>query len=142
MTQRERMRNPDRKRRFEFVSPAISPDVATREAFFKSLKNPANREHEPWVLEAVHYLHHPLRAADSIRWIRPSLDLLLETRETGDIFFPKRWLDATLWGHRSEAAAEVVRTFLEEHPDYPEKLRGKILQTADELFRAADILQH
>ncbi len=142
MTQRERMRNPDRKRRFEFVSPAISPDVATREAFFKSLKNPANREHEPWVLEAVHYLHHPLRAADSIRWIRPSLDLLLETRETGDIFFPKRWLDATLWGHRSEAPAEVVRTFLEEHPDYPEKLRGKILQTADELFRAADILQH
>ncbi len=53
--------------------------------------------------------------------------------------FPKRWLDATLGGHRSPAAAEIVRRFLAENPDLSPRLRGKVLQSADGLFRAATV---
>ncbi|NIN71180.1 MAG: hypothetical protein GTO46_04425 [Gemmatimonadetes bacterium] len=137
--QTERIENPDRRERFEFVRPALSADPLVRERFFESLGEAANREHEPWVLEGLRYLHHPLRAATSERYILPSLELLEEIQATGDIFFPKRWLDTTLGGHNSESAAAVVRAFLEERPDYPSRLKGKILQSADALFRAASL---
>ncbi len=139
--QAERITNPDRAARFAFVRPALSPDRAVRDAFFESLKDEANRTHEPWVLEAVRYLHHPLRAADAEAYLRPSLELVKEIQRTGDIFFPKRWLDATLGGHQSLTAAATVRSFLDAlPPDYPHRLRAKILQSADGLFRAARIV--
>jgi len=53
--------NPDRKARMKFVMPALSDDRSVRDVFFQSLKYEKNREHEPWVLEALGYLHHPLR---------------------------------------------------------------------------------
>jgi aminopeptidase N len=138
--QEERIANPDRKQRFAFVRPALSANPSVRDLFFESLKQPVNREHEPWVLEGVRYLNHPLRAAASEKYILPSLEMLEEIQATGDIFFPKNWLDATLWGQNSESAAALVRRFLEQHPGYPARLRGKILQSADGLFRSARIL--
>lgn len=137
--QERRIENPDRKERFIFVRPALSADPAVRDRFFESLKQPGMREHEPWVLEALRYLHHPLRAAYSEKYIRPSLELLEEIQATGDIFFPKNWLDATLDGHSSERAAAIVRDFLDARPQYAARLKGKILQSADGLFRAAAI---
>jgi aminopeptidase N len=138
--QRERIENPDRRLGFEFVEPALSSDASVRDRFFEGLRQPENREHEPWVLEALRYLHHPLRADESERYILPSLELLREIQATGDIFFPKSWLDATLGRRNSPAAAVVVRDFLDRHPDYPPKLRAKILQSADGLFRASEIV--
>jgi aminopeptidase N len=135
--QRQRIQNPDRRARFDFVAPALSADAAVRDSVFASLAKLENRHREPWALAALGYLNHPLRAPRSERYIRPGLDLLAEIQRTGDIFFPKRWLDALLRGHRSPAAAAIVRRFLAEHPDYPSRLRGKILQSADPLFRAA-----
>ena len=72
------------------------------------------------------------------RFVRPALDLLREIQRTGDIFFPTRWMESTLWGHRSPEAAATVREFLAKEPQYPaaaaldDPQRG-----ADELFRAA-----
>ena len=40
--------------------------------------------------------------------MRPSLDLLVDIQQTGDIFFPKRWMDATLGGHRSAREREYL----------------------------------
>jgi aminopeptidase N len=137
--QAERIQNPDRRDQFEFVRPALSADPLVRQRFFESLSDAANREHEPWALEGLRYLHHPLRAPTSEQYILPSLELLEEIQATGDIFFPKRWLDATLGGHSSSSAAAVVRRFLESHPDYPSQLKGKVLQSADGLFRAASL---
>ena len=134
--QQARISNPDRQARFAFVRPSLSADPEIRAAFFESLKDPANRTHEPWALEGLRNLHHPLRAETSVPYIRPSLDLLEEIQRTGDIFFPQRWLGATLSGHQSAEAASIVRRFLDEHPAYPPRLRGKILQAADDLFRA------
>ena len=136
--QYERTKNPDRKAQFAFVRPAISGDARERDAWFAALADVANRRHEPWVLEGLRYLHHPLRAAASEQYIEPSLLLLREIQRTGDIFFPKRWMDATLGGHQSVAAAATVRAFLDHlPPEYPERLRRIILSSADDLFRAS-----
>jgi aminopeptidase N len=135
--QRGRFMNPDRKARFEFVMPALAENPQTREAWFQSLKDVKNRRHEPWVLEGLQYLHHPLRASESEKYIRPSLDLLVEIQRTGDIFFPTRWMDATLRSYNTPAAAETVRKFLAGQKDYPIRLRRIILQAADDLFRAS-----
>jgi aminopeptidase N len=135
--QESRIENPDRLAQFQFVRQAVVADPAAREAFFQTLLEPENREHEPWVLEALAHLHHPLRAESAIPFIRPSLEELEEIRATGDIFFPGRWLGATFSGHRSVEAARIVEGFLAERPGYPPKLREKILQEADDLFRAA-----
>jgi aminopeptidase N len=135
-----RITNPDRKARFAFVRPALSSDPAIRDAFFASLADPANRRQEPWVLEGLEYLHHPLRAARSERYVRPSLDMLEEIQRTGDIFFPKRWTDATLGGHNRGRVAAIVRAFLDERRDLSPRLRRIVLQSADELFRASEIV--
>ncbi|HYU79870.1 MAG TPA: M1 family aminopeptidase, partial [Vicinamibacterales bacterium] len=137
-TQLGRMQNPDRKARFQFVMPALSADPAERERWFLSLKDVANRRREPWVLEGLEYLHHPLRAAPSAKYVLPSLQLLQEIQQTGDIFFPTRWINATLSGHNSREVAKTVRQFLDTlSPGYPVRLRNIILQGADDLFRAA-----
>jgi aminopeptidase N len=136
--QLERTQNPDRKARLAFVRPALSPDQRVRDAFLGSLDDVQRRRREPWVLEALAYLHHPLRAEASRQYIPRALTMLREIQRTGDIFFPKRWLDATLSGHSSASAAQMVRTFLAAlPPDYPERLRRIILSSADDLFRAA-----
>ena len=100
------------------------------------LKDPVKRRREAWVLEGIGYLHHPLRAASAEKHVRTSLDMLLEIQKTGDIFFPKRWMDATLSGHKSPAVAADVAAFLERLPaGYPDRLRRIILSSADDLFR-------
>jgi aminopeptidase N len=136
--QRGRFTNPDRRARFEFVMPALSADSATRNQFFARLKDVANRRREPWVVEGLRYLNHPLRAEASRVHLQAGLELLQEIRDTGDIFFPKNWMDALLSGHATPDAAATVRRFLDDHPSYPLRLRRVILQSADPLFRAAE----
>ncbi len=137
-TQLDRIKNPDRKARFAFVMPALSRDAAVRERFFESLKDVNNRRREAWVLEAARYLHHPLRASVSKKLVVPALSLVREIQQTGDIFFPKRWADATLSGYQSVQTAAEVRAFIERlPPDYPARLRWVLLSAADPLYRAA-----
>ena len=65
--------------------------------------------------------------------------MLREIQRTGDIFFPKRWMDV-------DARAAISRRrprppsarFLDRlPPTYPDRLRRIILSSADDLFRAA-----
>ena len=139
--QRSRIDNADRLAEFDFVAPALSDHRETRDAFFASLSDPANRARESWVVTSLRFLHHPLRARESEHYIRPSLDLLEEIQRTGDIFFPQRWLGATLAGHQTVSAVSIVQDYLDERPDLAPRLRGKVLQSADGLVRAARILE-
>ncbi|HZM13453.1 MAG TPA: aminopeptidase, partial [Bacteroidales bacterium] len=133
--QRGRITGNDRLLRFDFVVPSVSSDQTVRDAFFSSLSDPVNREHEPWVIEALGYLHHPMVAKRSEKYILPSLEMLEDIKSTGDIFFPGSWVTATLAGHHSTEARTTVEEFLDDHPDYPPDLRLKILQAADHLVR-------
>ncbi len=133
--QENRIANPDKKAQFRFVRQSLNPDKADRDKFFTSLLQEENREHEPWVEQAMAFLNHPIRQNEALEYIRPALDKLQEIQRTGDIFFPKNWLDALLKGHSSKEAAIIVKRFLNEHPDYPESLKLKILQSADHLLK-------
>lgn len=130
------LQNPDAKRRFEFIMPALSASEAERDAFFASLKDVDNRAIESWVVDALGFLHHPQRTGSSQRYIQESLELLEEIQVTGDIFFPARWIGGTLRNHKSPDAVATVRYFLAERPDYNYQLKLKVLQAADMAFRA------
>ena len=135
--QLDRIENPDRRERFQFVIPALSSDPEERSAFFARISDPSNRGREPWVLDGLRFLNHPLRGRESLEQIRPALEELVEVRDTGDIFFPRNWLAALLSGHNTPRAAEIVRDFLaRQAQDYPVRLRQIVLQSADPLFRA------
>ena len=138
LEQLARIKNVDLRQRLEFMMPALSPDVAVRDQFFASLKEEKNREKEAWVTAALGYLHHPLRQATSEKYLPASLDLLQEIQLTGDIFFPAAWLQGTLGSYQSATAARTVQAFLAAHPasSYNPQLRMKLLQAADDLFRA------
>jgi aminopeptidase N len=135
----ERIEDEELLRRFRFVRRAASADRGERDVFFDDLSDVENRRHEPWVLEALAYLHHPLRARESERYIPRSLELLEEIRATGDIFFPRDWIQTTLRYHHSGAALSTVREFLEARPDYNERLRLIVLQATDLPQRANQI---
>ncbi len=135
--QSTRITNPDRRARFAFVRPAFSRNFRVRDSLFQTFTNVENRRRESWVLDAMSAMHHPLRAKEAIAQVAPSLELTEEIQRTGDIFFPLRWLNATLDGHRSKEAADLVRAYLAKHPDLPPRLRGKVLQAADDLYRAS-----
>lgn len=138
--QLSRIKNPDRRKRLEFMMPALSPNVAERDRFFASLASPVNREREAYVTAALGYLHHPLRTGTSVNYLKASLDLLEEIQRTGDIFFPESWLRATLGNYQTPEAAAVMRTFLADHPAYNHRLKAKLLQAADGPFRASKLL--
>jgi len=133
----DRIQNADRKARFEFVMPALSADPAVREQAFLRLRDVENRRHEPWALESLRYLNHPLRQEQSRKFIRPSLELLPEIQRTGDIFFPARWTETVLGYQRSPEAAAMVRDYLVKTPALTERLRWDVLAAADNLFRAS-----
>lgn len=138
--QEARITNPDRKARFQFVRPSLSADLEVRGAFFASLADPANREREPWVLSGLNNLHHSLRSDEALEFITPALEMVEEIQRTGDIFFPARWLGATLGGHAQPEAADAVQDFLAANPDLSFRLRNKVLQSADMVYRSARIV--
>ncbi len=136
--QQARTTDADRAARLAFLAPAASGDTSQREDFFRGLADPARRARESWVLDAMRLLHHPLRARASAHLVCPALSLSREIQQTGDIFFPKRWIDTTLSGHQDPGVAADVRHFIQTLPDdYPHRLRNHLLVAADPLERAA-----
>ncbi|WP_321309042.1 M1 family aminopeptidase [Marinifilum fragile] len=134
-TQTERIQNPDRKKKMQFVAPALSSDPEVRKEFFESLKSEENRQIERWALEGLRYLNHPLREQEALSYLPQALELLQEIQVTGDIFFPYNWLSVSYSGLQSKEAGDITRKFLEERPDYPENLKLKILQTSDVVLK-------
>lgn len=135
--QRRRIRDSERRDRFEFIAPAAAGDAAVRTAAFERFADPALRTREEWVLRAMHYLNHPLRQSHARQFIRPGLDLLPDIQRTGDIFFPARWADAMLAGHASPVAAAIVDQFLVDRVDLAPRLRNAVVAAADLLFRVS-----
>jgi aminopeptidase N len=75
----------------------------------------------------------------TLPFLRPALDSLPYIQANRRIFFLGSWLGAFLGGQSSEAALNVVRRYLAEHPALARDLRQKVLQTTDELERTVSI---
>jgi aminopeptidase N len=135
-----RIESADRKKRFAFILPALASNRVDRAAYFQAMRQVGNRKPESWTLTALHYLHHPIRVEQDPVTTRADLQCALEwlpeIKATGDIFFPKAWLDAAFNGHRSPEAAASIREYLMTHPDLAKDLQLKVLQAADAVFRA------
>ncbi|XCF06860.1 M1 family aminopeptidase [Tamlana crocina] len=127
--------NSDRKKRFEFLLPSLSDDEQVRDDFMQSLAQAENREKESWVISALYNTNHPLRQASAKKHLKMCLGLTEEIQKTGDIFFPKSWLNATIGNYNSNYAFEVVETFLKENPNFPTVLKNKLLQAADGVYK-------
>ncbi len=134
-TQLKRITNPDRKSEYAFLIPSVSPDKAVRDSVFQSLLDVKNRTIEPWASSALSNLNNAYRQNEAVKYITPALEEIQEIQSTGDIFFPGTWAWSLLYYHTSPAAANEVKTFFKNHPDYPELLKNKILQRADHLYR-------
>jgi aminopeptidase N len=134
--QRDRLKDADKKARLDFLMPALSANVLVRDSFFSSLTDRKNRAKEAWVLTALQYLHHPLRQSTSFKYLPQSLEMVEEIQRTGDIFFPQGWLSATFGSYQTAAAWQKVQQFLQKHPNYNPKLKAKIQQATDNLYRA------
>lgn len=130
-TERTRISDPERLRRYDYISRATTPNSEERDALFESLMEPSNRRIEPWTATLLSLLNHHLRDEESAKYIYPGLEEMLEVQRTGDIFFPRNWAGALLGGHTSDEAKGEVERFLNDHPNYPTLLRNKILQAAD-----------
>ncbi|WDF60100.1 M1 family aminopeptidase [Flavobacterium sp. KACC 22758] len=131
--------NPDKQKRFEFLLPSLSKDESVRNAFMESLKDDKNREKESWVDVGLANIHHPLRQESAQKYIRFSLDLVDEIQRTGDIFFPKDWLDNTVGRYSSKFAFDEVQRFLKENPNFSPILKRKLFQATDLLYKAQNI---
>jgi aminopeptidase N len=131
--------NPDKQKRFEFLLPSLSKHELVRNAFVKSLKDDENREKESWVTVGLANINHPLRQESAQKYIRFSLDLVEEIQRTGDIFFPKDWLNNTIGKYSSKYAFDEVQRFLKENPNFSPILKRKLLQATDGLYRAQNI---
>ena len=137
-TQRQRLKNADLIKEFDFVSRGCTPDTNGQQRLFESLLLKENRAIEPYASALLSLLNDPLREPFSNRYILPALEKLEEVQQTGDIFFPLNWCQALLSGHRSEEARQLVRQFLQTHPAYPENLKGKLLQAAYRMMNKID----
>jgi aminopeptidase N len=93
------------------------------------------RKNEPWIRDALGFLHHPLHGSGSEKYVGESLEILPKIKQTGGIFFPLDWLYGTLGYHVSQNTRKIVENYLKTHPDLEKGLRLKILQAADPLMR-------
>lgn len=131
--------NLDKRKRFDFLLPSLSNDLAVQDAFMESLKLQKNREKEAWVQVALANVHHPLRQDSSKKYLKECLGLIEEVQLTGDIFFPKGWLVNSVGKYSSADAFTTVNDFLKENPKFSPSLKRKLLQATDNLFRAQEI---
>lgn len=128
-----RLTGEDRKEEFNFIYPAASPDKAVRDSVFRALLKSEGRDVEPWATSALGFLCHTSRQEEAVDYIAPALSILPEIQKTGDIFFPRNWLQALLTGQRGDHASELITNYLNQAEIHP-LLKGKLLQQSDHII--------
>ncbi len=137
--QLRRIDDGERKREFEFVSPAAFGSESERDQLFGLLLQRDGRRNEPWVRSALYYLHHPIHGAGSEKYVAPSLQFLTEVKATGGIFFPGYWLAGSLQFHVTRNVRAIVDEYLRTDATLQPGLKLKLLQAADMLMRFTDM---
>ncbi|WP_434037462.1 M1 family metallopeptidase [Formosa sp. 4Alg 33] len=130
----------DDRDRFVFLLPALSAKDEERKAKFLSFKDVENRNHSDWVGTASHFIHHPLHQKDAIHYVSVSLEILEDIKNTSDLFFPKKWLDATIGKYQTKEAQDILETYLKANPNLNPQLQAKILQATDNLSRYQKVI--
>ena len=136
-TQQARDTTPDGRRRAFIAGAARASAAAKRDYFTRYFAD--STLNEDWAsgsLDAFNALEHQ---ALTEPYLRPALDSLRFIQANRRIFFLGGWIASFLSGQTSDAALDIVRQYLADHPDLPRDLRQKVLQNADELERTVMI---
>lgn len=128
---------PDGRRR-TFTSRAARPSAETKREYFTRYLADSTLN-EDWATGSLGAFNAVEHRDITLPFLRPALDSLPFVQANRRIFFLGSWLGAFLGGQTSEAALEVVRRYLGDHPDLARDLRQKVLQNADELERTVNI---
>lgn len=125
-------------RRHTFISGAARRSAEAKESYFRRYF--ADRTlNEDWASGSLGAFNAIEHEGLSLPYLRPALDSLPYIQANRRIFFLGAWLGAFLGGQTSQAALDVVRRYLADHPALPVDLRQKVLQNADELERTVRI---
>lgn len=140
---RKGIKNADNLHRFDFVSKAVASDKIVRDKFFEKLMHVENRKQEAWVADALKYLNHPIRSEESKEYLTKGLSILPEIQQTGDIFFPKSWIAALLYGHSSKNDYSIVEAYIEKDgKSLSPSLLSKVYQASDILKRSTRLARN
>ena len=136
-TQARRDTTPDGRRR-AFIAGAARRSATTKQDYFSRYFADKNLN-EDWASGSLGTFNAVEHQHLTLPFLRVSLDSLPYIQANRRIFFLGSWLGAFLGGQGSDAALQIVRRFLAEHPALPKDLRQKVLQNADELERTVQI---
>lgn len=136
-TQARRDTTPDGRRR-AFIAGAARGSTTTKRDYFSRYFADKNLN-EDWASGSLGTFNAVEHQDLTLPFLRVALDSLPYIQANRRIFFLGSWLGAFLGGQGSDAALQIVRRFLEEHPALPKDLRQKVLQNADELERTVRI---
>ncbi len=132
--------NPNIRKTFSISMIALSENQATRDSLFNSFLKPEGRKNESDVATALRFLTHPLRQAESRKYIPEALKVLPEILATNDLFFAPTWLSALLDSYQDDQTVKILKEYCSKpHPEVPDLLMKKIKQTADWVFRANEV---
>ena len=129
-TQRGRLQTEELRKEFDYVSRACNPNPDERTALFNKLLRPENRQQEPWAIHTLRLLNSDVFEPQSNSYIEPSLKSLEYLQQTSDIFFPSKWMNALMAGHKSKEAIRIIEQFLTANPNYPDNLKNKVLSAS------------
>ena len=129
-TQRSRLQTEELRKEFDYVSRACNPNPDERTALFNKLLRPENRQQEPWAIHTLRLLNSDVFEPQSNSYIEPSLKSLEYLQQTSDIFFPSKWMNALMAGHKSKEAIRIIEQFLTANPNYPDNLKNKVLSAS------------
>jgi aminopeptidase N len=129
-TQRNRLKNEELQKEFDYVSRACNPDPNERTKVFNSLLRPENRPQEPWAFHTLQLLNSDVYEPQSNNYIESTLESLEYLQQTSDVFFPEKWMKALMEDHKSKEAAQIIENYLKSHPDYPANLKNKVLEAS------------
>jgi aminopeptidase N len=125
-------------RRQRFIAGAALPDANVKREYFNRYFADKTLN-EDWASGSLGAFNASEHAALTLPYLRPALDSLRYVQANRRIFFLGSWLGAFIGGQRSQAALDIVRTYLAENPSLPLDLRQKVLQSADDLERTVRI---
>lgn len=130
LTQRSRLQTEELRKEFDYVGRACNPNPDERTALFNKLLRPENRQQEPWAIHTLRLLNSDVFEPQSNSYIEPSLKSLEYLQQTSDIFFPSKWMNALMAGHKSKEAVRIIEQFLTANPNYPDNLKNKVLSAS------------
>lgn len=129
--------SPDGRRR-AFIAGAAHNSAAVKADYFARYFADKTLN-EDWASGSLGEFNALEQQDLTLPYLRPALDSLPFIQANRRIFYLGGWLGAFIGGHTNEAALQIVRKFLEDHPKLPKDLREKVLQSSDELERTVRI---